>query len=139
MSRLHSIDLIVIGERHAKLRELYKLEIVATLGSLGIPARHIGDDEVESRITDGILDRIATSQYIIAECTEANRNVYFEIGYALGMGRNVILLIESADLIPFDLKDFPFLVHNGLIGTLQAKLERRMHHLMETSRNPTVS
>ncbi len=47
-------------------------------------------------ISDGVLDRINSADVLIADITRLNFNVTFEIGYALGKGKPVILTVNTA-------------------------------------------
>jgi hypothetical protein len=62
------------------------------------------------KITDEIDDRIIKSDLLIADITEDNRNVYYELGLAHARGKKAILLkqkVEGKPLdLPFDIKDF---------------------------------
>lgn len=57
-------------------------------------------------ISDAILNRIKQSALIVAEVTEENTNVYFEIGYARGIGKMVLPCAKKGTKLPFDIKDF---------------------------------
>lgn len=51
-----------------------------------------------------IVEAIATSSIVLADISELNANVYYEIGIAHSFGKPTVLLSQSADLIPFDLR-----------------------------------
>lgn len=57
-------------------------------------------------ISDTILNRIRQSSLIVAEVTEDNANVYFEIGYARGIGKMVLPCAKAGTTLPFDIKNF---------------------------------
>lgn len=46
-------------------------------------------------ITDRILSDIRSSKFVIAELTYHNRGVYFESGYARGLGKNVFHIVHK--------------------------------------------
>lgn len=62
------------------------------------------------KISDEISDFIRTSQVVVADITEPNPNVYYELGFAHACSKKAILLIERpehGDLeLPFDIQDF---------------------------------
>lgn len=62
------------------------------------------------KISDEINEAIKDSDVIIADITENNRNVFYELGYAHAYSRKAILLIEEVKgeklNIPFDIQDF---------------------------------
>jgi hypothetical protein len=48
---------------------------------------------------------------VIAECTGRNPNVFYEIGIAHTLGRDTILMAQSIDDIPFDLRHLRVIVY----------------------------
>lgn len=111
---------------------LYKYGIKEVLDKKNITPKRVDQYEFQGRITDEILQNIITSKLVIAECSATNKNVYFEVGYALGNNKKVIFLIDDASNIPFDLKDYSFIVHGNSIDTLKEKLEKRVDFYLES-------
>jgi hypothetical protein len=77
-----------------------------------------------------VWDGIAGAQLIIADCTERNPNVFYEIGIAHTVGRKVLLITRSDKDIPSDIKHFDYIHYNydpegveGLIGRLRTFLQ----------------
>lgn len=60
------------------------------------------DKEVISIIYENIL----RSELIIADLTDKNANVFYELGYSHAENKNVILIAQSIEDIPFDLKSW---------------------------------
>lgn len=55
-------------------------------------------------ITTQILTAIAEADVIVADLTEANGNVMYEVGYADGLGKSVVLLNQQIDNTLFDVR-----------------------------------
>src|SRR3989339_1093466 len=70
---------------------------------------------VQTLIKD-ISEQILSSQVIIADVTPPNQNVYFEVGYAYGVGKPIILLAEKGTQLPFDLSAFRTLFYENSIA-----------------------
>ncbi|WP_170971951.1 hypothetical protein [Rhodobacter sp. SY28-1] len=84
-------------------------------------------------IIQDIVSLIARSQIIVADCTGMNPNVFYEIGIAHAIGREVILITQNMDHIPFDLRHLRALTYhpNGEgLDTLQIKLTDRIQTLL---------
>ncbi|MHB8156141.1 MAG: hypothetical protein ACYDEQ_01895 [Desulfocucumaceae bacterium] len=63
-----------------------------------------GDEmEYPLRISDAIELSIKSSNLVIADVTDNNPNVFYEVGYAHGVGIDVLLITQNKEL-PFDLK-----------------------------------
>jgi len=56
-----------------------------------------------------ILNGIRKSAFVIADVSELSNNVFYEVGYARGLGKEVILIAKKGTELPFDLKDLPTL------------------------------
>ena len=70
-------------------------------------------------IIKDVIDRIAKSQVVIADISPDNPNVYFEVGYALALGKPIILLAQRrkpGEPLPFDLSAFRVLFYDDSIG-----------------------
>jgi len=84
----------------------------------------------EQIFTEGILDRIfnqiSKADVIVADMTDRNENVFYEVGYAHALGKIVLLLTQNADDIPFDLKHRPHTVYGGKIETLREELTKKI-------------
>ena len=64
-----------------------------------------GDDffAANSVISD-VWDAINHARVLIADCTNRNPNVFYELGIAHTLGKPVILIAQSKDDIPFDVQ-----------------------------------
>jgi hypothetical protein len=62
------------------------------------------------KITDEITEFIEGSEFIIADVSSTNPNVYYELGFAHARSKKAILLFERVEgqklILPFDIQDF---------------------------------
>jgi hypothetical protein len=81
-------------------------------------------DQVTSleRITPRILDGIRHSAFVMADVTEKSLNVFYEIGFADGLGRPVIITAKEGTELPFDIKDNP-IVFWSTLNELKQRLQ----------------
>jgi hypothetical protein len=64
-----------------------------------------GDDPSGSNvIMEDILGQIRSCTYAIADLTGQNANVFYELGICHALGKPVLLLAQSTDDLPFDLR-----------------------------------
>jgi hypothetical protein len=80
-------------------------------------------------IIQDIVSLIDRSRVVICDCSGRNPNVFYEIGIAHTLGREVILITQSASDIPFDLRHLRFIPYlnngegrKGLTSSLEARL-----------------
>lgn len=57
-----------------------------------------------TQVVNIIWEQILRSNLIISDLTGRNANVFYELGYAHALGKNTILITQSIDDIPFDLR-----------------------------------
>jgi nucleoside 2-deoxyribosyltransferase len=73
-------------------------------------------DEVEhaNRIDDEIISQIRRSKFLVCDLTGQRAGVYFEAGFGLGLGKQVIWTVhkDSLDLVHFDNRQYNFVVWN---------------------------
>jgi len=68
--------------------------IISACNEIGYEARLVTQDHTEN-ITDRIIAEIRASRFVVAEFTYNNRGVYFESGFARGLGRPVFHLVRD--------------------------------------------
>ena len=77
-----------------------------------------------------IKERISTAQFLIADLTNANANVYLEVGYAWGKGVPTILLCKNVDSdLKFDTRGQRCIVYTS-IKHLEESLSRELNLLI---------
>lgn len=102
-------------------------------------------DKVESIPESGILfcnicEKIISTNSIIGEITVHNRNVMFEMGYAIGMGRVPYFLVEKEtkreEPTNFDLKRIDYTSLNEILDTFSPSM---LHKELPLKRPPTIT
>lgn len=91
---------------------------------------------VNSHIVDDIINLIWRARVVIADLSLRNPNVFYEAGIAHALGRQVILIAQSMEDIPFDLRAIRSLTYlnNGEgLEHLKAKVVERLNYLNSAS------
>jgi hypothetical protein len=73
----------------------------------GVTAERIDDELSNEPITKRMLSSIDEAEFVIVDLSNARPNVYYEAGYAQGLGKTPVYLARRGTEIPFDLKDTP--------------------------------
>ena len=74
------------------------------------------------QITAQISDAIARAGLIVADITGQNANVLFEIGMATSLGKDVLIISQDRESIPFDIADQRVIFYeNSLRGAAQLR------------------
>ena len=92
-------------------------------------------DEIEhtGKITDLILNEINCSNYLVCDITIERPNVYYELGYAHGLGKEVIIIAKEGSVIHFDIKDYNIIFYKNNTE-LEDRLSKRIQALMANTK-----
>lgn len=118
------------------LESIYKNAFVPILESFGFNPILVKDANYESEktINDAMIALIKKSKFIIADFTKQKRNVYFEAGFAAGLGLKVIYTCRKDyfdskknvnKLSAFDTNHFPHIIWTN-IEDLKVQLKNKI-------------
>ena len=93
-----------------------------------ITAECAADIQHEGLITEKIIDKIKSSEFLFADLTGARPNVYYEVGFAHAIRRRVILYRKSGEKLHFDLAGYNCPEYENL-SDLEKKLLNRLSHM----------
>lgn len=99
-----SADVFVLMPFAENLRAVYDDHIKAVVGRLDIAVARADDFFAANSIISDVWSAINHARVLIADCTGRNPNVFYELGIAHTVGKPVILIAQSTDDIPFDIK-----------------------------------
>ena len=114
----------------SKLKNVYEFGIKPVCEALGALCERVDEQIYKEPISQRIHQQIQAADLVIGEITEPNANVYYEIGYSKGQGKNVVLLAENAEKIPFDLAGERHLIYGGEIARLKELLDPTVRFLL---------
>lgn len=97
---------------------------------VGLSVNRVKDIIGDYKITDHVESLIRKSKFILADLTHERPNVYFELGYARGVGKTVITTARQGTNIHFDVKDWPCIYYNDS-RILEKKLEKRFQQELD--------
>ncbi|CDQ09413.1 conserved protein of unknown function [Acidithiobacillus ferrivorans] len=103
-----------------------------TAQTVGLRCRRADDIWENPAVIQDVVSLIDRSRVVICDCSTRNPNVFYEIGIAHALGREVILITQSAEDIPFDLRHLRYVqyLNNGEgLAQLAARLLPRLETL----------
>ncbi|MBF0345526.1 MAG: response regulator [Nitrospirae bacterium] len=111
---------------HLDFYDIYDSGIKPTVEKIGFKCERADNIHYNSGIIEKVYSKIKSAHMIIADITGQNPNVFYEVGYAHALGKEVILITKKAEDIPTDLKNFNHIVHDGKLHILKSELEKRI-------------
>jgi hypothetical protein len=101
-------------ERHTNFKEVLEYIIKAAVKTSGYSLQVLRADDIDragSFIKD-ILESLYDSYVVIADLTEQNPNVFYELGVRHALSPRTILIAQSIDDIPSDLREYRTIVYD---------------------------
>jgi hypothetical protein len=99
---------------------------------VGLRAERVKDVVGDYRITDKILEMIRAARLVVVDLTHERPNVYFELGYARGLGKTVVTILRTDTPVHFDVQDWTHLrysdsrpLERDLVDRFRIELQRR--------------
>lgn len=114
-----------------EFKNIYTDGIKVACEEAGCECERVDEQKFTKFILDQIYEQIAKADFLVAELSEPNINVYYEVGYAHSQGKNVILVAKEDKKIPFDLQNYQVLIYDGSIDKLKKKLIDRAKWAVE--------
>jgi nucleoside 2-deoxyribosyltransferase len=112
------------------LRDVFAEGIEPALLSTGFRSIRVDLIEHNGKIDDRIVADIRKSLLVVADFTGHRQNVYFEAGFALGLGRHVIWTCRDSDIgqAHFDTRQY-----NHVVWCDAADLRERLRNRIEAT------
>ena len=102
------LDLFVMMPFNPDIRRVYEDHIKNVAASLSLKVARADDFFTVHAVMQDIWTAICRSRIIIADCTSRNPNVFYEIGIAHTVGKPVVLITQSSEDVPFDLRSIRY-------------------------------
>jgi hypothetical protein len=79
-------------------------DVKAVLEANGYHCQRADDMWIHAQIMTDIIELICTSAVVVCDLSQKNPNVFYEVGIAHTLAKEVVLITQSQDDVPFDLK-----------------------------------
>lgn len=88
-----------------EFEDVYELVIKSAVHSAGFLCVRIDKESFAGNVVERIKERIESASLVIADVTDANPNVYLEVGYAWGQNVQTLLITQDTDDLTFDVQN----------------------------------
>jgi hypothetical protein len=99
-----------------KLNPIYESIIKPVIKDLKLEYLRADEIFTSKPIVEDIWDNVKKARFLIADLTDRNPNVFYELGLAHALNKEVILLTQDINDVPFDLRHFRIIVYQDSIS-----------------------
>jgi len=109
--------------------QVYEQGVVPALEASGLRGLHAGQIFDNREIMEDIWESICACRLVVADVTGRNANVFYELGICHTLGKEVIVITQDSNDVPFDIRHRRFIEYYpdrlvSLKGTLQQTVQR---------------
>lgn len=118
----------VVMDFSGQFDALYQEVLLPTAERAGLELRRADDIKGPGIILQDVVEDIAQATVIVAEITQPNPNVFYELGYAHALKKPTILLVRRGEARPFDVAGYRCIIYDDSIaGKSSVEKEFRQH------------
>lgn len=117
-------------------QELYEDHLRPVIQKAGLRCERADEIAGAGSITWDIWERVNRARFLIAELTNQNPNVFYELGLAHALGKDVVLITQDVKYVPFDLQGIRCLVYGTTprgMEKFRAELQKTIETLIKSS------
>lgn len=96
----------------APFDDIYHQLIKPTIQAMGISILRADEIYNTASVIDDLFDKLEESDFIIADLTDRNPNVAYELGLAHALEKPVIIIAQELTDIPFDLRHLRIIIYD---------------------------
>lgn len=94
-----------------EMRPIFDDHIKKAAAEIGLSAARADDFFSRGSIIQDVWSAIYHAKVIVADCSKRNPNVFYEIGIAHTLGKDTVLISQSLEDIPFDLRHLRIIIY----------------------------
>lgn len=102
------VAVLMSYERDPELDAVYAT-VREVCAGFGYRARRVEEENTVGRIVPAIMQQIERCAFVVCDLTGLRDNVFYELGYAEGRRKPVVLCARRGTVLPFDIHDHPTL------------------------------
>lgn len=116
--------------------QVYEQAISPASKSAGLRCTHAGEVFDNREIVEDIWESICTAEVVVADVTNRNPNVFYELGICHTLGKEVIVITQNREDVPFDIRHRRYIEYSPCaLTTLKKGLEKTIKNVVVRIRN----
>lgn len=138
-NKKYTYDLFMLMPFTSELNPIYENHIKKVAGKLKLSIARADDFFSQNLIMHEIWSAIARASILVADCTNKNPNVFYEIGLAHAINKPVILITQNQNDVPFDLRHRRYILYTDAPASME-KFETDLYlTILETKKDLSAS
>jgi hypothetical protein len=127
-------DVFMIMPFAEKFNSIYQDYVRPTVEELGLSMKRGDDFFSHHEIIDEIWSAISASQIVIADCTDRNANVFYELGVAHTLVKITVLITQNIIDVPFDVRGKRFIEYQDNSAGLKYLREKLREYVSKAAK-----
>mgnify|MGYP001472196214 CR=1 FL=1 len=120
--------------------EVFEYGIAPACKSAGFAAVRVDQLKGHFNINRKIIEQLFSCDVVIAEITDKNPNVFYEMGVAHALDNKTIMIAQNAQELPFDIRNYRCIIYQQSVKglqQLQAQIVESLETFEDWGRNPS--
>ncbi|EFK06479.1 response regulator receiver domain protein [delta proteobacterium NaphS2] len=117
--------------------EVFEKLIQPAIENSGFGFRCIRSNPIQGSIIEDILDQLNRADLVLADLTDRNPNVFYELGVRHTLRDSTILIAQRTDDIPFDLRHFAVQTYEWKLSKNRKAFADRIKDVIEQIQRDT--
>jgi hypothetical protein len=110
---------------------VYENGILPATQAAGLRCAHAGEIFDNREIIEDVWESICTARLIVADVTGRNPNVFYELGICHTLGKEVVVLTQNREDVPFDIRHRRYLDYEvNKWHSLKERLEKTIKNIL---------
>jgi hypothetical protein len=110
---------------------VYEEGVVPAAHAAGLRTVHAGQIFDNREIMEDIWESICSARIIVADVSDRNPNVFYELGICHTLGKEVVIITQDASDVPFDIRHRRFIKYSAdSMATLRAQLQQTVQRVL---------
>lgn len=115
---------------------VYEEALLPAAETAGLRGMHAGQIFDNREIMEDIWESICTARLVVADVTDRNANVFYELGICHTLGKEVIVITQRSEDVPFDIRHRRFIqYHPQKLVSLKERLLQTIQRILLRTHN----
>ena len=127
----NSRAVFVIMPFKSEFNDVWRGAIERASADLSLHPIRVDTIQRSSNITDDIIESIKKCKTVIVDVTGNNPNVMYELGFAMALGKQYVIVSQSTEFLPFDIRNIRTIVYANTWSGIEELRQRLKEFLTE--------